>query len=310
MPDTTKGDVVRLAMLEYSPLATDGGTFDRYMLTKSANLAPLRMLDHSSTGAEAVFEPRGVATPLQLDWRRSDFWDLAPAVYPQLLSRSWDAVYVEAMPFISTGGYYTAAPDLLYVYGTSKNDRTNLVIGGTPWNPYPASWDPVVFAQQCFYSPSVEVAPDAGSFLNLSGCVFGVELALKPAGHRISPRLSPPTNFAVDGQSPYQPRTLSSLTPRVSWSPPTTGAASSYTLIIRRVYPRKPGASVYTLAVFSTTGTSLVVPPDVLEAGEPYIFLLSAHSDPVSSNAAPFPYRSGFPESDAQTTSNVLRAPP
>jgi hypothetical protein len=104
----------------------------------------------------------------------------------------------------------------------------------------------------------------------------------------IEPRLGPPGALLVAGLDALQPQTGVGLTPTVSWTAPTLGAANLYELDVFQLTPTTNRRNFVNAGRFATTGTSLTLPPDVLEAGGSYVLIVQAGiAKPIAQNPVP-----------------------
>lgn len=118
-------------------------------------------------------------------------------------------------------------------------------------------------------------ANDAGVVLRPGQQLYTYTLdhARLDGGIITSPLAALPQAILVDGLS--EPGIVSA-SPTVSWGAPSTGNATYYEVIIRRM--TRTGVSFVrsVIAFFYTTGTRVQIPRGVLAAGERYVFQVSA----------------------------------
>ncbi len=306
LPDTSKGDVIWLAQMEYQPLTTASASLDAWRLVKGAPLSPLTLAAGSTSGAAGNFSGSGGGT-FNLDWRRGDFWALAPQVNPSVRSNlSWDALNLDAWPYTTAEGESGGAPDLVLVDNFSSGDRDPVAATIPYRNPYPASWNLVGSVNQCFYLP----AQDAGVLggFSANGCIGHDGLYPAFGGGPLTPKLSPPTNLQFDGQNGYASQTLASRTPTITWAAPTVGSANHYQVTIRKVARAADGSALRPwVADFTTHDLKLVVPPGVLASGEHYYVWVAARQTALDATATPL--RRALPEAHAQALSGLMLAP-
>lgn len=88
----------------------------------------------------------------------------------------------------------------------------------------------------------------------------------------VSPRLSPVTNIRVNGQDASGPVTNATLTPKLTWSPPTFGKATGYRVTINKV----DAEGVYWQFEVGTKEPKLDILAGWLEPGAKYAFGISA----------------------------------
>jgi hypothetical protein len=99
--------------------------------------------------------------------------------------------------------------------------------------------------------------------------------ATSPSVALPAPIISLARNPRAGGQDLFAPLGGVGLAPTFSWDPPTIGVPDMYTLMIVRFEGvGSPPRTV--VAELSTTGTSIELPPGILEAGRRYIAILRA----------------------------------
>jgi hypothetical protein len=119
--------------------------------------------------------------------------------------------------------------------------------------------------------------------------------AASPAVALPAPVISLPRNPRAGGQDLFAPLGGVGLTPTFSWDPPTIGLPDLYTLMLLRF--EVGGSSPWTyLALLNTTGTSIELPPGLLETGRRYLVILRATRRSVVEEA---PLRLQLPISSA-----------
>lgn len=106
------------------------------------------------------------------------------------------------------------------------------------------------------------------------------ETALQPTG-TVAPLLSPVSAAFVNGASLATRQTGFGTTPTLSWTPPTLGAPDLYRVSVYQLWTQRGPTGEWetwwnTVASISTPHTSVVVPPGILVAGQPYMFAIQA----------------------------------
>ena len=148
-------------------------------------------------------------------------------------------------------------------------------------------------------------APGATTAATLQGWVSTVEA--KASSMTTHMLVSPPRTLKVNNQAATAPLSGVGTTPTLSWTAPTTGTASTYQILVYRVYNTAGTTTGTTVAAFFTDQTSMVIPPNVLTAGNSYQFRVRAVSDP-NANYAVAPWQTSLPYGDA-TAYTALVAP-
>jgi hypothetical protein len=305
--DTTRGDVVYLAQM-----ARDQVTIDALhdpMLVRSlesaAIVTPLVQANGQASTVSATLVQTSPTVSVNLDWRRSSFWALAPQVHPSAQAFSFDQGYVDAIPYFGGAGQYGAAPDLVTLGPATYYASTDVAFSRPVHNPFPADWALFVLLETCF-SATAQQMGDAGHRWTPSGCVSRMDPFAAVNGQPLSAQLGPPANLKVDGVDAYGPVALAGPGATLSWSAPKVGTPDTYTVSL---YSLTKGTPPYVAqrvrATFRTEGTSLVLPPAVLVAGRFYGFSVTA----VKGSNPSTPLETALPLWQATAISGVLEVP-
>jgi hypothetical protein len=119
-------------------------------------------------------------------------------------------------------------------------------------------------------------APGATTAATLEASI-GQREAMSPAPPTpIAPLLSPPTAPILNGASAFTAATGVGTTPTLSWSAPASGTATSYTVDLFALTVAGTATVATPVASFSTAGTQLQVPPNVLASGTTYVARVTA----------------------------------
>lgn len=278
--DGAKGDTAIVTQMVTRDPA-DGGppyaSLERVLQTGPLSVGP--GIIASVTG---TFVPpsRRAAT---IDLRGSAFAAQATAVHPQ-------AAVADLYAEIST----TPAPadkswQVLPVHRMSLADPTQDVTSAFTYGIVAPGWTELINWGAVFAVPVQLPGTSQAS------SVFGVSSVAGPATTLITqpltPGLSPARAFQVDGQDAQQNRALSSTSPLLTWLPPATGTATGYAVRVRELSISSTNRTQSRLvARVMTAGTSLRLPPGILQSGRTYVFILTAESfdAPKSYQSAPF----------------------
>jgi hypothetical protein len=129
----------------------------------------------------------------------------------------------------------------------------------------------------------------------------------------VAPDLQHAAALRVDGADAAAARTLASLTPTLSWEPPTAGVApTAYTLQVVQV--SDPGGTAAILhrvraeLLLPASAHSVRLPEGILASGGDYYVELTAWRSP-SWDFTRHPFTYGFPNSTATRVSSLLSAP-
>ncbi len=144
-------------------------------------------------------------------------------------------------------------------------------------------------------------------------------------GQVLTPKLTAPRNIVVDGHAFYAgSATNLGTTPTITWTapeiipliPPASGTGSDvlspirYTVVVRKLFAdaqnRTRGQRI---ASFTTSNTSLTIPPDILTAGDTYIFVVGAAAGTTRSGSDALtaePWRATLDVASASVTSAIF----
>lgn len=213
------------------------------------------------------------------DWRRSAFTGaLAGAVHPKGALRALD-LYVLPRP----GGYVRRAPPfspaLLHMHTeqdmATPPDTTDLRTGALRYgNPFPAAWGQMGVAE----------ATVAISGLAFSGFDYRAKIGYLAdlasfQNNPVRPPLSPVSGLFLKvpaGEKDLRSQVLAAgLNPTLRWTAPQQGTPDRYQV---RVIQRSdnPTNRDLEVAVIETTGTQIVIPPDVLKQGVQHYVVVRA----------------------------------
>jgi hypothetical protein len=201
---------------------------------------------------------------------------------------------------------YTGELVSAYLSGTGRTDLTPRVTFGNPY----LSWGTAGQVSHSYALPLRLPGTTAG---NLSVSLTDMRPLKSFTAGPVAPRVSPPQEPTVDGLSAWQERTLSSLTPRLTWKAPRIGTPSAYRVRVSRLYTLSTSPTITrysTVAQFITGRTELTVPPNVLQPGERYVFSVIAYATPgVDYARQPFALEALIDAATATSVSSVLTAP-
>ncbi|WP_224368207.1 hypothetical protein [Hyalangium versicolor] len=307
--DSTKGD--QLYLLQR--LRRSSGDFNYFSVTRALTLTQVTFrADEQATSVEGTF----TALPpqqLTVDWRRSSFEAHRAAVHPLAVPLTETSVQHSLFVTPAVGGLsegvvgYTRKLLIGNIPAASQDVNLTLEYG----NPYPSTWGMVATVVHLYQVP-VRITPQGPR-----GTV-GVSLEDQEGlgvftSRPVQARLSPPTQFRVDGADAQTDRTIASLTPVFTWEPPTLGTADVYELRIFRLYATESAPDVArseTVATFLTAQREVRVPPGVLEAKQAYVVRLAALRTPgVDLTRQPFRKDSLVDTSRAEALTSVLTTP-
>lgn len=298
VPDTAKKDVAYLTQLDQTWVKGRTGEDVLVLwLAKSATLSSLTLGSGQSTTVSGTFTSPSATVRVDLRWLRESFGAMASKVTPKVVSDAFfDSCYVSVLPYGSDLRLDRAADLLITGAFNFSKPSSNLSFVQVVNNPYPQAWPTAVFLRHCAYGPLQ--ATGGTKKYQPSACAGREEYLSAVNGKDLGPLIEPPTDFKVDGQSAYDSTTVSSNTPVFSWTAPSAGV-DSYELEVYQVVDDGTNLVSSSRAFFITHGTSVMVPPGVLETGQYYYFVILGERGvdwlkTPWANALPYVYASGL----------------
>jgi hypothetical protein len=227
---------------------------------------------------------------LDLDVQLSQFAALASTTPSMLSPRATVFVQAYGMPELLTvplSDFAGNANGLPLMSMDLKFAQADPVVASLPFgNPFPSAW-PAYVAFLMDGLPGGYTLPGATTPLVFRGKQY-LELPLGDAGAGpIAPMIGPAHDLLVDARPPHQ-ATQISVTPTLSWQPPTLGSARGYAIDLFEL-SLAPGGAVMTrqLARLLTVDTTVQVAPKILQPGKTYFYTVTAMSGDLDVLAAP-----------------------
>lgn len=257
--DGSRGDLAWLVQ----HAGRTAGTRQYTSIARTAELPPFTQVDGQPTALSAALQDAPPRT-LTLDWRRSSFAAIAADIHPSATQSSEDVIIeVNAAPEgQSLDNFYPTLLSLSDAPPDSSDASLDLIYG----NPFPAAW-----AEQLTVCASYEISlvvPDAVNPEYESTSVCSLASLTGLTAVQIEPSVSPPADLRVNGQPASGDLQGIGEAPVVSWGPPAVGTAERYRVSLRR-YDVDQGRFV-SAAYFYTEGTSVSIPPGLIQAGTVY----------------------------------------
>jgi hypothetical protein len=268
--DGSKGDLLYVTQL----VTRDAGGAPYTSLAKVFTPPPFSMEDGQPTTLSGSFSDVPQKT-LSIDWKRAAFVALAKDVHP------WAGLFDSNFSVIAEYGGTshitpTIPPSLLSFYGDSET-MTDFAGELSYGNPFPSAWGLAATASATF---SMHVTlPGADAPKLITGEVYCSTLLGDKASLTLSPSLGPVKDILVNGKPTADWLTGAGVTPVVSWSPPATGTAASYRVMIRRLEPM--GTSRFVASLY-TGETSIELPGGLLTTGYYYYIRVFANDTPIN----------------------------
>jgi hypothetical protein len=183
---------------------------------------------------------------------------------------------------------------------TTNGDLGQVLYG----NPYSPKWP--LYVIYGWGARTNYLAPGATKSASLFTEVYGSTPTLPTSTSPLKPLAGVVSTPSVNGENFFENQSGVGITPTLSWSPPTVGAANNYRVWIYQLSNNAGNTGYNVIAAFYTQSTSLVVPPGVLSAGQAYVFEISSEYIP-GVNFAKTPFMNGSTNAFAQVASGVLQ---
>jgi hypothetical protein len=176
-------------------------------------------------------------------------------------------------------------------------------------NPRPAAWAEIANVSAP-YRLTIQLAGGNSGGLSVFDSTWGTPTAL--FGAPLSPVMHPPRALMIDGVGAQAaPLQLTSPTPLVSWTSPSSGSPNSYVVRARELYVDPTTMTTRTRAGGSilTTGTSVRLPPNFLRAGTTCALTVEAYRDSAPYNPSSAPHYFGSAGASAGAMSSQFSVP-
>ena len=170
-------------------------------------------------------------------------------------------------------------------------------------NPFPPSFGQVLYA-----SNDVTVAfPVDGGAPAMARASVSVVVPLDKAGlASIEPLLSPPQAPQINGQDAFGTLAGISSTPTLSWKPPALGKPAGYAVQTHVITTFGTDGVVGNGPTFTTTATSLTLPPDSVQSGFTYVFQITALATSIDLSKQPFRASASGASADVITGTSTM----
>lgn len=305
--DWSGGEVIDSQLGDHATLvhlvarSSDGGQ-GYVAAAQTAALGDFTIESGNAARATGTFTDVSRTLNAQLELRTSVFETNRRAVFPSAETAA-QFFFLVTLPQASQRGFYSSAPTLLLLdAGSGTRDvMTGTVTFG---NPFPAEW-PIIGALQAQYSVSFEF-PGASRPLRMSATTTHVDSVESLVAGPVAPLVGPASAPLVNGQDATSDRAGVGQSPTLSWTAPSSGTAHFYVVTVTKLLPTGGfGQRRQVVATLLTTATSVVIPPDVLEAGQYYTFTIaSRHARGI--DAARTPLRRALPYSSVEILTAVV----
>ncbi|WP_375770359.1 hypothetical protein NR798_05545 [Archangium gephyra] len=220
-------------------------------------------------------EPPALTTSLH--WELAAYRNLATAVNPRATVAGQLLVF-DVLPTPRSYGYLSLVPRLVELLEPPAVDalRTTLTYA----NPYPASWSPIGLTESR-YQVAYQL-PGTKSPATLSGVLSSTDTLPEFLSKPIAPAFGPVRQPRIEGMDAWQPVTLTTPTPELSWTAPDVppGTRCNYTVFIHQLSAQGSATVSRFVGSVRTTDTRVRLPPGLLSPGGTYVFVFDANTTP------------------------------
>jgi hypothetical protein len=300
-PDGTASDVS--FVLQWDAVDAghpDGGYYQAYAMIRGTSITGLSLSPDG--GKVSATLAASAPTPFAFTVQGASFANRATDVSAHPVT-TYMYLTVDESPWAA--GLPNALPAYL---GDMLSVQLDVPAGDLSWgsryvDPFPAEWKRVM-------GVSMGVTQDALLPSTTLGQVFGFisdfrELT-SPA--TFTPRISPPQLVFVDGQIGTFGGTLSTVTPVLSWGSPTLGTPQEYEVTVAHLFAVGSNTEHTYEHTLHTIERKIRLPPEVLQSGESYVFIVQAStSSDLDLSAHPFFFPIDI--GSAQTLTGIWKAP-
>lgn len=214
---------------------------------------------------------------------------------------------LDIFPGSMAHGWTGAAPDLV-TYDlnadappfTENADLGDVMFG----NPFPPAF--TLFAVYQYSAQTSYLAPGANSSAAITTYVIGYTVALPSASNPLSLMVGTVLQPAVGGADFFANQTGIGFMPTLTWKPPAVGTAHAYSVLVYQLTNNAGSTEAAVIARLQTQGNSITIPPNLLIAGQTYVFQITALYRP-GVNLAVNPYMSGPTAANADVISGVMQ---
>ncbi|MCP3138713.1 hypothetical protein [Pyxidicoccus xibeiensis] len=265
-----------------------------------------------STSSDTPLVLQGTLQPLPqqqltLDWKVSEFANLASQVHPQATLRTSSfTVFVAAHG--TRNGWVGYSGDLLNVY-LARNSASDVTVPMTFGNPSPSTWGLVGGLSHTFTVPAT--IPGEPERI-ITGSLYVSDEASRFTGRPLRPGLLPPRELTLDGAEGYTARTFTTGAHVIGWRHPAAGAPDAYRVRVRQMRGDAEFRTTVTAFGFYLDGdaTSVRLPADVLQPGQYYFIDVGAiRAEGYDPTGKPFLISDVVTQSTAATVSGLLTVP-
>jgi hypothetical protein len=272
------------------------GGFNVQTPTTAAGPLHVAMANGATTNLNVTMVAVPSAGTFNMNLKGSTLLAMRSAVNPTIASAD-PYVDFQVIPGVAYGAV-DATGDLLWAdFGSGSSLTGDVNLGSLSYNnPFPSSYPIfVAFGDDIMVNYGLTGTTFPAMFLVSN---YTATTTLPTATAPLTPLIGPPTAPRINGVSLFTSQTITTTTPTISWSAPTVGTPSTYTVSISYLVASGSSTEAQQVANFTTPHTSLVLPANLLTANGTYVIEISAIYAPgVNFNTGPdhrlFPYAVG-----------------
>jgi hypothetical protein len=294
-----KGDQAIVAHFGAAPSAM-GIPFSR--INDTAHLPSFTQTDGQQSFVNGAFDLVPTNQTLTFDFKATQFEALVADIHP-MASVGSEGIFLSALPGSMDYGFYSGTADLLLYNAPGGADISDSCDWGNPLGP---NWS---VHGGVYILVSVPIALPGTMPTNInSPLTYFAPLADLQALPELVPQIAPPASPKVDGADMVVDQTLDSLTPLVSWDPPTIGTATRYVVNVLHLYAQGGITRREIVGRVATAATEVRLPDNLLVSGETYALHIRVQNvaNVVFDTE---PGGMSFPLAEAGTVSGLLTAP-
>lgn len=257
----------------------------------------------TQTLSGTMTEPPALTAPIR--WDLAAYRSLATSVHPRATVLSQVMVF-DVLPTPLAYGALGGVPRLVEFLQppTAGDMRADFLYA----NPYPASWNPIGVTESRFQVPYQ--LPGTTAPAVLSGGVSYTDTLSSFLSKTLTPAFGPVRQPLIEGMDARQPVTLTTTTPELSWTAPSTepGVSYNYIVFINQLSVQSPATVSRFVGSLRTNDTRVRLPPGLLTAGNSYVFIFDVNTTPGNGLLRQV-FRVPVPITGAQTLSEIVTVP-
>lgn len=300
--DSSQGDRVILTQLasRTATLEGTGETLPYRSVSHGAEApAPFQMrVAEKQTTALGMTEQTPLTAPMH--WDLAAYKNLAGSVNPRATAVTQLLVF-DVLPTPLSYGYFTTVPRLIEIAQppTSPEMRTTLAYA----NPYPSSWNPVGVMEsryQVLYTLPGTTTPGA-----VFASISDADTLAAFTSRKIAPQFGPVGNPRIEGKDAFQPITLTTPTPELTWTPPSSSPDMHYIVFVHELSVQGSATVSRLVGSVRTGRPGLRLPPGLMSPGHTYVIVFDSNTTP-GLDITEKPFRISLPITGSQALSEII----